>query len=553
MTYSLNRRHFIRLAGLGTAGISALGAGLGPRSAEQDSTTGPAPSPGPSRPRPPAKAPDGPNVIVIMTDQQRADVCRREGFPLDTTPFLDSLGAQGLWFNRAYTSCPACVPARTSFLTGRFPAAAHVRCNHNLPDAYFTKDLFEVMRDQGYKTALFGKNHSYLKPEMCEYWSNYDHLGRPAKDEQDESFNAFLKSTSFHSSMAPCPFPASVQNPARMVDDAQQWIEGLEGHPFFVWFSIPEPHNPYQVPEPYYSLFPPEELPPTVAGPDEVKVKSEQFHLYDKLIHMGMPHLAEQLPRMRANYFGMLHLIDDQLKRLVEFLEQKGLREKTVIVFVSDHGDFVGEFGWMRKGPGLPEILTRVPMIWAGPGIGTGSADPHPAHVSMVDIFPTLCEAVGAPIPDGVQGRSLWPMLTGKPYPEDEFESVYVEAGYGGLQVRSFTNPTPQEEGAVSPPAGFDELNSWTQSGTRRMVRKGDWKLIFDMDGNGQLYHLAPDPAELRNLFGDPSAREMEEDLMRELMKWTLRAQDPLPYPQRRYVMRIPPHGWRETVDGQPA
>lgn len=105
----------------------------------------------------------------------------------------------------------------------------------------------------------------------------------------------------------------------------------------------------------------------------------------------------------------------------------------------------------------------------------------------------------------------------------------------------------------MNPPGGFDELNSWTQSGTRRMTRKGVWKLIFDMDGNGQLFNLAKDPSEMRNLFGDPSTREIEADLMRELMKWTLRAQDPLPYPRARYTMRVPPHGWRLTEDGKPA
>ena len=119
--------------------------------------------------------------------------------------------------------------------------------------------------------------------------------------------------------------------------------------------------------------------------------------------------------------------------------------------------------------------------------------------------------------------------------------------------MRSFKNPDPRREGAVTPPGGFDELNSWTQSGMRRMTRKGDWKLVFDMDGNGQLFNLAEDPAEMKNLFGHSSAREAEEDLMKELMKWTLRAQDPLPYPRVRYTMRVPPHGWRLAEDGKPA
>lgn len=456
MPYSLDRRHFMRLAGLGATGLSALGAGLagcsfatadtggggtgsggaggsggstpaGGSGATQHGTLGETPKPLAAPAVSPAAGsrPDGPNVIVILTDQQRADVCRREGFPLDTTPFLDALATRGVWFNRAYTSCPACVPARTSLLTGRFPAAAHVRCNHNLGDATYEKDLFTAMRERGYKTALIGKNHSFLKQEMCDYWSPHDHMGRPPRVPEDEALNAFLKSTHFHVSLDPCPLPVESQNPVRMVDDARTWIDSLKGSPFFLWFSIPEPHNPYQVPEPYYSMFPPDSLPPTRTAAGDGLRKSEPFQLYDKLIHMGMPHLAEELPRMRSNYFGMLRLIDDQIKRLMEYLDERGLRENTIVVFLSDHGDFVGEYGWMRKGPDLPECLARVPMIWTGPGIAAGEG-PHAAHVSMVDIFPTLCEATGIPIPDGVQGRSLWPLLTGRPYPKEEFASAYV-------------------------------------------------------------------------------------------------------------------------------
>jgi len=161
---------------------------------------------------------------------------------------------------------------------------------------------------------------------------------------------------------------------------------------------------------------------------------------------MGFPDYDEQRPRARADYFGMLRLIDDQCRRLVEFLQAKGLRRNTIIVFVSDHGDFVGEYGLVRKGPELPECLTRVPMFWTGPGI-VAAARPHPAHVSMVDIMPTLCEAVGVPLPAGVQGRSLWPMLTGKAYPEEEFASVYAEQGFGGLHYTADDTLDPRKDG----------------------------------------------------------------------------------------------------------
>ncbi len=112
-----------------------------------------------------------------MTDQQRADLCRREGFALDTMPFVDELASRGTWFDRAYTSMPACVPARVSMLTGRYPSATHVRTNHNIEDAYYAEDMFDVFRRLGYSTGLCGKNHSHLTAEMADWWYECGHLG----------------------------------------------------------------------------------------------------------------------------------------------------------------------------------------------------------------------------------------------------------------------------------------------------------------------------------------------------------------------------------------
>ena len=134
-----------------------------------------------------------PNVVVIMTDQQRADVSRREGFQLDTTPFLDSLATRGTWFDRAYTTMPACLPARVSMLTGRYPSATRARTNHNGEDAFFETDLYEVMRRQGYRTALCGKNHSHLGAERMDYYFPLAHHGGYGKDRTDDE--AALKSS----------------------------------------------------------------------------------------------------------------------------------------------------------------------------------------------------------------------------------------------------------------------------------------------------------------------------------------------------------------------
>jgi len=488
-----------------------------------------------------------PNILIIMTDQQRADLMKREGYLLDTTPFLDSLASQGTWFDKAYTAAPASGPARVSMLTGRFPSATRVRSNHNIGDVYYTKDMFDIAREQGYKTALIGKNHSHLSQQRVDFWSEYNHLGQNSKmkGENNRKFDEFLGTTSFYTSLTPSPYGVEAQLPYRMVDEASNWIGSLSGERFLMWFSMPEPHNPYQTCEPYFSMFPPETLPVMMSSAKDRKTKSDEYELLAEMMEQGHEGYQKDLQRLRSIYHGMLRMIDDQMGRLIGELKRLGVYDNTIIVFVSDHGDYVGEYGLMKKGVGLNEAITRIPMQWTGPGIMKSNL-PHKGHVSLIDIFPTVCEIMGTPIPMGVQGRSLWPMLQGKPYPEKEFESVMAEDGYGGMYYTKEDGTDYMKEGAVGKKPGlfFDELNTWTQSGTMRMLRSGDWKIVYDMDGNGELYDLSTDPVELNNLFNNAGFAEVKNRMMQQLLRWELSAQDPLPVPRSRYRFKRNEHNY---------
>lgn len=494
-----------------------------------------------------------PNIILIQCDQLRADVCRRESFPLDTTPFLDSLARDGTWFNNAYCASPSCVPSRNALWTGRWPTATGIKSNANvtyLPN--FKTGMDDVIKSQGYKMAGIGKMfHSYLRlrKEEFDYFRPYGHLGESGATDPDiKKFNGYLESTAFYASVKPAPFPAEMQQPYRMVCDAQKWIGSLDGKdPFFVYLSINEPHNPYQVSEPYFSMFPPEQLPPLRAGPETIRIKGEKYVQLKELMLKAYPDLEEQIPRLRSIYFGMLRLIDDQIQRLVDFLKEKSLYENTVILFTADHGDYVGEYGLMKKGAGVPECLARIPMLWHGPGI-MRRATPHSAHVSNTDLFPTICEMLGVELPDGVQGRSLWPLLSGQSYPEKEFASMLVMQGMGGLDYTSTKELDPYKEGTLGRDRRFfDELNSWSQSGILRMLRKDDWKLVCDAQGRGELYHLADDAAELKNLFGLAEHEHKQMELLEDMLTWELRTQDPLPLPDggpHKYKLKRNPHNY---------
>jgi arylsulfatase A-like enzyme len=481
---------------------------------------------------------DRPNVVVVMTDQQRADASAREGFDLDTTPFLDSLARGGAWFDRAYTSTPVCAPARTGFLTGRFPTATNVWINEQHDAASYDRDLFDVMNDEGYATALVGKNHSYLPDEKLDHYVQFGHWGalndaaEAARTPADERWEGWIQGTALSEdgggwSREPAPTPVDTQVAARCVSETRAWIRSLDDGPFFAWLSLPEPHNPYQVPDRYHSLFPPEELPPVEVGAEGLDDKPFEWRW---LRRIGVARALREapdadyedvLPRLRSNYLGMLRMVDDQVRRFVGFLEEEGLREDTLLVFVSDHGDFAGQYGLMRKGVGLPEATTRIPLFFNGPDVEAGAA-PRDAHVSIVDVMPTLCEAVGADVPPGVQGRSLAPVVAGEAGPDHGFDSVYAETGYGGR------HSTPEDVPPLED-ASMNELNPHTLAGRTAMVRRGEWKLVFDVERGPELYHLEDDPAETTDLSDDPDHADVFDRLSADLLSWSLRVRDPLP------------------------
>ena len=485
-----------------------------------------------------------------MTDQQRADVRASRGFSLDTMPFLDQWSEGGMDFERAYTPNPICLAARCSFFTGRYPSSHGVRTNQNVEDIKYSQDILDVMKSNGYVTCLCGKNHTYRRPhEDFDYSWPTGHLGIPlseCRSEGEKQLSMALDNESrFIDLQHPAPGGVEAQHPYRNVTDAFTFIDQYaQKQPFFLWVSLAEPHNPYQVPEPYFDMFPPESLPPITTGPEDLSGKGAKFKFVIDIWNrvLGVHH-EQRILRDRSNYYGMLRLIDDQFHRFIDGLQQRGILDDTIVIYLSDHGDFAGEYGLMRKGPGLPEVLTHIPMIWRGPGINPYGMDKK-YFVSIVDILPTLCELLGIPTPFGVQGKSLVPLLQQGHIQEKEFEVAYSESGFGGLYFDEYDALTPQQEGACSGWDTFDCLDTWTQAGQERMVRKGEWKLQEDMLGNGYLYNLEADPFETHNLFYDDQFTQIKADMLQELVAAGLRACDPLPPPRHRYRYKRQPQGY---------
>ena len=488
-----------------------------------------------------------PNIVIVMVDQMRWDLRKAKGYPLDTMPFLDSLSSRGLEFDRAYTPNPTCMPARVSMLTGRVPSCHNVRTNHNAEDAVYTDDMIDVLKENGYLVGLCGKNHSHLRAEDMDWWEETSHLGAEpgaALTPDEAAFDSFMKTLNFCDSMTASPFTVKEQLPYRNVSSFFRFMDKALGEkkPFFSWVSIAEPHNPYQVPHPYFDMFPPESLPPLAAGKEDIRDPKMAFlrRAWEKVYGSD---LEARYQRDRSNYLGMLRLIDDQLRRLVEGIEERGAMNDTLVVFLSDHGEFVGDYGLIRKGAGVAELLAHIPMVMFGAGVEKKGHD-EKDFVSIIDIFPTLCDLIGTEVPFGVQGRSLAPILSGRPYPEKDFETGYSESGFGGLYWDDEDDLDPVREGATKDWHQFDCLDTWSQAGQVRMIRKGDWKLVVDMMGSKALYDISRDPYELNDLSSDPAFKDVLAEMALEFAAEVLRKADNIPSCRARYRTKVHPRGY---------
>ena len=281
------------------------------------------------------------------------------------------------------------------------------------------------------------------------------------------------------------------------------------------------------------------------AGPEKLPDIGYRMQWEYRMQQDASPQTEPLWRRYLSNYMGMLRLIDDQIKRLMEHLETKSIKDDTLFIFTSDHGDALMNFGIGHKGLNVRETVAHTPQIWSGYGV-KHNAKVARAFTSMADLMPTLCEVMGAEIPHGVQGRSLWPLLQGQSYPAEEFRSIYTSVGVGGLYYSAEDN-VPLSTGEDPAGASFDELNKVTLSGNQKMVRMDDWKLVYDMMGYGELFNLHDDPCELTNLFNQPKYATEQAALMAELLMWVIRTEDSLPTgPQnRKYTTKWPAkHNW---------
>ncbi len=472
-----------------------------------------------------------PSIVIVYTDQQRYDTLGVNDNPMIRTPNLDAFAKKSVHFRRAYVTCPLCVPSRTSFFTGRYN---HTNLSYNNQRFMLSreKDMAGVFKEAGYTTALIGKNHCYPATGHSDALSRLEktfdvlrHAGHTGIAEPRTSEQADVNEVrkgKMYAPFAQDPVPPEHNITGTLFQEAEKYVaERAESdQPFFLWLSIPDPHPPYMVCEPYASMYDDIEIPPPVWREGETADKPARQRLVVDWNRYDQDYGESNIQRLRRIYYGMVSYIDDAFGRFLSRLEGLGLNDDTIVIFTSDHGDYMGDHRMIRKGPHVYEALAHVPlMIRWGDRLPARSVDGFAANV---DIFPTLCALCGIEQPEDVQGIDLSPMLRGDQ--ETCRDAVFLEHGNPGKPLQP-EDLTADEASRLRESSGH-HLCPEILRGRTKAVRTERWKYIYNAGDIDELYDLANDPDELYNLAQDEAYGSIVEDHRQRLLEWEVETEE---------------------------
>ena len=365
-----------------------------------------------------------PNILVIMVDELAPQFMPDYGHDVVQTPNISRLAARGTVFDNAYTSSPLCAPARASFMTGRLCPEINAYDNGaELPASVPTVAHF--LRSLGYQTSLIGKMHFIGPDQLHGFEERLTTDIYPANFSWTANWNASLNEPSPAGATVrpvleagPCirsmqmDYDDEVSNKSvqKLYDLARN---GESDKPFFVVSSFTHPHPPFTIQQKYWDMYDHDEidLPRIDEIPLEQKDAGSQY-LYFSHQYNSYPINEEDVRNARHAYYSMISYTDTLIGRLLDTLEETGLDDNTVVVFVSDHGEMLGERGMWYK-MSMFEHSVRVPMIFSGTGIARRREGDN---TSLIDIVPTLIELAGGKVEDmpvKLAGRSLKRAVTG--------------------------------------------------------------------------------------------------------------------------------------------
>ncbi len=502
-----------------------------------------------------------PNILLMTSDQQHWSTLGSLNARIHT-PALDRLCAEGTQFRRAYCPNPTCSPTRASLITGQYPSrhgcwAIGVKLSENVPT------VGEQFTNLGYATSLIGKAHfqplastpdspsiecqpllrdlaywrafkgdwyGFQRVETARMHGHESHVGqhyalwmeeqglpnwaeyfqRWPRDPHDKYPNHYLGGGDTWD--LPERFHHSHWVGERTCAQIEEYAAA--GRPFFLWSSFFDPHPPYVVPEPWASMYDPQDMAIGHLHEGELDTMPQHhrrtqeptpdFSAWDEPgghgVHGFHSHLhdPDNLRYCMALYYGMVSLMDANIGRILATLDRCGLTDNTLVVFTSDHGHFLGQHGLIAKGPFHYEDLIRVPMIVRQPGT-VPAGQTSAALQSLVDLPSTFLDAIGADIPTIMQGVSQWPTWQG----QDECARTWA-------LVENRHNPTTVH--------------------LRTLVTARYKLTLYRNTAEGEMFDLIQDPGETRNLFQDPAYADTLVRLMHQFLQAEMeRESSPMP------------------------
>jgi arylsulfatase len=461
-----------------------------------------------------------PNIVLIVTDQQRFDTIAALGFPYMDTPNLDRLVREGVSFTNCFVTAPSCVPARASLFSGYYPHTTGVLSNGD----EWRHSWVEALAAGGYYCVNVGKMHTLPLDAPAGFHERYivenkdRYLGeRFYFDEWDKGLRArglvkqqreqYRQRPDYRERLGAFEWelPPETQSDMFVGDMAAWWLrtKPRPDGPLFLQVGFPGPHPPYDPVPTYAAPYLARDLPIQAVSADDPAGQPPPFLAmrqhnaevdHDSVVHLLDP-TPEQRHRQRAYYLANVTMIDEQVGQLLAALDERGYLDNTVVIFTSDHGDALGDHGHSQKWT-MYDCVTRVPMIVWAPGrfVGARRLD---GLCQLMDIAPAILDLAGVPVPASFEAVSLLPALRGDDWAGRP--AVFCEQGRDGtLRETAFMT----------------------------MVRTPDWKLVHFLDEPfGQLFDLAADPAEVHNLWDDPAHAETRHALLDTLRDWRIRSQ----------------------------
>ena len=374
-----------------------------------------------------------PNILLITSDQHRADCLGVAGHPCVRTPHLDKLAAAGVRFSNAYADCPVCIPQRTTLVTG---IKSHTYGEPRYSETYrIPRDrrdfLGSLITEAGYQTCIVGKTHWHTDPSFrggFETVISHELLGveiarrcgRPGSHFTGLGWNELNPTASL--------LPPELYSTDWLVDRALDFLRFRDRtQPLFLWLSLTDPHPPNVIHEPYYSMYDrspiPEPILPAWADDDGCPLAIRRH----REGYNGPRMRADELRKARGVYYGKITNLDHQIGRLLGQLAAGGQLRNTTIVYASDHGEMLGDCGDMAKSSFI-DASARVPLIVrpaADAAVEPGRT--IDALVCLDDLLPTLCGIAGARVPDDITGKSWQPLLRGETGSLHDFQHGQIE------------------------------------------------------------------------------------------------------------------------------